>query len=318
MSIDWFTVVAQILNFLILVWLLKRFLYQPILDAIDTREQRIANELGSADTLQREAQLARDKFAQKNAEFEQQKQALMQEAIQAADTERTRLIVAARQQADFLEKKRRLATKREQHNLQVELRRLVSSEVFSIARKALTDLAASSLEQRITEMFITRLQAMESEKKNVFIEALSSRSLSSKNEEYVQVGSTFDLQPRQKVLVQSAINDTFSGDIPLQFETTTKLICGIRLSFKGQQISWSIDEYLASLEKVVGGLFQSVSDRKSSDPDSEAAIVDLANSESTKPETTKSLADKKKPVPEMVQAKTAEAILPKSKKVETN
>ena len=45
MLIDWFTVSAQVVNFLILVWLLKRFLYRPILNAIDAREKRIAKEL---------------------------------------------------------------------------------------------------------------------------------------------------------------------------------------------------------------------------------------------------------------------------------
>ena len=48
MLIDWFTVGAQLLNFLILVWLLKRFLYKPILGAIDIRERRIAAELADA------------------------------------------------------------------------------------------------------------------------------------------------------------------------------------------------------------------------------------------------------------------------------
>ena len=47
MLIDWFTVGAQALNFLILVWLMKRFLYKPILTAIDTREKRIAAELAA-------------------------------------------------------------------------------------------------------------------------------------------------------------------------------------------------------------------------------------------------------------------------------
>jgi len=42
MLIDWFTVGAQALNFLILVWLMKRFLYKPVLHAIDEREMRIA------------------------------------------------------------------------------------------------------------------------------------------------------------------------------------------------------------------------------------------------------------------------------------
>jgi len=48
MLIDWFTVGAQALNFIILVWLLKRFLYKPILGAVDAREKRIAAELADA------------------------------------------------------------------------------------------------------------------------------------------------------------------------------------------------------------------------------------------------------------------------------
>ena len=59
MLIDWFTVGAQALNFVILVWLMKRFLYQPILDAIDAREQRIAAEL--ADAAARKAEAARER-----------------------------------------------------------------------------------------------------------------------------------------------------------------------------------------------------------------------------------------------------------------
>jgi F-type H+-transporting ATPase subunit b len=55
MLIDWFTVSAQVVNFLILVWLLKRFLYRPILNAIDAREKRIATELADADAKRAEA-----------------------------------------------------------------------------------------------------------------------------------------------------------------------------------------------------------------------------------------------------------------------
>jgi F0F1-type ATP synthase membrane subunit b/b' len=50
MLIDWFTVGAEAINFLILMWLLKRFLYKPILDAIESREQKIAAELADAAT----------------------------------------------------------------------------------------------------------------------------------------------------------------------------------------------------------------------------------------------------------------------------
>jgi F-type H+-transporting ATPase subunit b len=65
MLIDWFTVGAQVLNFLILVWLLKRFLYKPILHAIDEREKRIAKELADADAKKAEAEKERDEFQHK-------------------------------------------------------------------------------------------------------------------------------------------------------------------------------------------------------------------------------------------------------------
>ena len=55
MLIDWFTVGAQALNFIVLVWLMKRFLYRPVLDAIAAREQRIAQQLAEAATQMAEA-----------------------------------------------------------------------------------------------------------------------------------------------------------------------------------------------------------------------------------------------------------------------
>ena len=75
MLIDWFTVIAQVVNFLILVWLLKRFLYRPILDAIDAREKRIALALADADAKKVEAEKERDAFQQKNEAFDQQRAA---------------------------------------------------------------------------------------------------------------------------------------------------------------------------------------------------------------------------------------------------
>ena len=109
MLIDWFTVGAQALNFLILVWLLKRFLYKPILDAIDAREKRIAAELADADAKKAEAQKERDEFQHKNEEFDQQRAALLSKATDEAKAERQRLLDEARKAADALSAKRQEA-----------------------------------------------------------------------------------------------------------------------------------------------------------------------------------------------------------------
>src|SRR5512147_2412030 len=117
MLIDWFTVGAQALNFLILVWLLKRFLYQPILHAIDAREKRIAAELADADAKKAEAQKERDAFQQKNEELDQQRDELLRKATDEAQTERQRLLDEARQAAEALNIKRQETLRTESRDL---------------------------------------------------------------------------------------------------------------------------------------------------------------------------------------------------------
>src|SRR5450432_4559380 len=117
MLIDWFTVGAQALNFIILVWLLKHFLYKPILNAVDARERRIAAELADADAKKAEAQKERDEFQHKNEEFDQQRAALLSKATDEAKAERQRLLDEARRAADLLSAKRQESLKDEAINL---------------------------------------------------------------------------------------------------------------------------------------------------------------------------------------------------------
>src|SRR5271156_6367849 len=148
MLIDWFTVGAQALNFIILVWLLKRFLYKPILNAVDAREKRIAAELADADAKRAEAQKEREEFQRKNETFDQQRSALLSKATDEANAERQRLLDDARQAADALSVKRTDALTNDAHRLNQAIARRTRQEVFAVARKVLTDLASTSLEER--------------------------------------------------------------------------------------------------------------------------------------------------------------------------
>ena len=250
MLIDWFTVLAQVVNFLILVWLLKRFLYRPILDAIDAREKRIAKELADADAKKTEAQKERDEFQHKNEEFDQQRAALLSKATDEAKAERQRLLDEARQAANALSAKRQEALRNDAHNLNQAIRRRTQQEVFAIARKALTDLATTSLEERMGEVFTRRLREMDGKAKAGFAEALKTASAPA------LVRSAFDLPAEQRAAIQNALNETFSADIPLLFETAPDLVSGIELATDGQKVEWSIADYLASLEKGVNELLK--------------------------------------------------------------
>ena len=250
MLIDWFTVGAQVLNFLVLVWLMKRFLYKPILNAIDAREKRIAKELADADASKAEARKERDAFKQKNVEFDRQRAALLSEATVEAKAEHERLLSEARKAADVLSAKRQESLANDARNLNQSITRRTQDEVFAIARKALADLASTTLEERMGEVFARRLRELNGEAKHVLAQALKTAA------EPALVRSAFDLPADQRGAIQNTLNETFSADVRVRFETSPDLVSGIELSSNGQKVAWSIAEYLASLEKGVGELLK--------------------------------------------------------------
>jgi F-type H+-transporting ATPase subunit b len=250
MLIDWFTVLAQVVNFLILVWLLKRFLYRPILDAIDAREKRIAKELADADAKKAEAQKERDEFQHKNEEFDQQRAALLSKATDEAKAERQRLLDEARQAADALSTKRQETLRNDAHHLNQVISRRTQQEVFAIARKALADLATTSLEERIVDVFTRRLREMDSQVKVGLATAIKTASVPA------LVRTAFDLKAEQRAAIQNALNETFSAEIRVQFDTSPHVVSGIELTSNGQKLAWSIADYLTSLEKGVGDLLK--------------------------------------------------------------
>jgi F-type H+-transporting ATPase subunit b len=250
MLIDWFTVAAQVLNFVILVWLMKRFLYKPILHAIDEREKQVAAELSNADKKKAEAKKESDEFKLKNEQLDQHRAALMSKATKDANAERQRLLDEARQAADALSVKRQETLRNEEHNLLQAISNRTEQEVFAIARKALTDLSSTSLEEQMSAVFIKRLRDLDGPAKTGLGEALKTAS------EPALVRSAFALPEKQRSAIQNALNDTFSAEIHVRFATAPDLISGIELTTNGQKVAWSIADYLATLEKGVDELLK--------------------------------------------------------------
>jgi len=272
MLIDWFTVGAQAINFIILVWLLKRFLYKPILDAVDAREKQVATELADADAKKAEAKKERDEFQHKNEEFDRQRAALLSKAMEEAKAVRQRLLGEARQAADALSAKRQEMLRSDARNLSEAISRRTRQEVFAIARKALTDLATTSLEERLAEVFTRRVREMDGNAKADLAEAFESAS------DPAVVRSAFDLPAEQRTAIQNALNQTFSADIRIRFETAPDLVSGIELTANGQKVAWSIADYLASLEKGVDELLKE-KDKPEAKPAAKAEFKPVAKAE---------------------------------------
>jgi F-type H+-transporting ATPase subunit b len=250
MLIDWFTVAAQVVNFLILVWLLKRFLYKPVLAAIDEREKRIATLIQDAEKKKAEAVKEQTDFLHKSEEFERQRVGLLLEATNSGKTERDKLLEKARADSEELRSKLKKTVHDELDNLNGKIGTLAVEEVFSIARKTLAELADVNLEERMTEVFVQRLHDMNDKQ----IEELKATLDPSKRP--VLVRTAFELGPPEKTAIEGSVKAILGEGTGIEYETRRGLISGIELTVNGQKIAWSIADYLISLTNSVHGLLE--------------------------------------------------------------
>ena len=247
MFVDWFTAIAQIVNFLILIWLFNRILYKPILQSIDEREKLISDQLVNADSKIKDAQIEKDEFQRKNNELQDRREELLKKAADDSNVERQKLLSEIRAESETLRLKLQETLKNEQKILQMEITRRIKDEVFAVARKALSELANQDLEERMCGVFICRLRELDFDKKKIIEESLKTSS------NIILITSAFEVVPDQRSLIEKAFKENFTGEIQVKFETAPDLISGIEFTANGYKFTWSVSDYLTSLEKNVGG-----------------------------------------------------------------
>jgi F-type H+-transporting ATPase subunit b len=245
MQINWFTVIAQVLNFLLLVWLLKRFLYKPILKAFADREEKIASQIKDAESKDAISKKEQAEFSKKNETFDKERKGLMEKVVSETNEEKEKLLEVARKDAVELRFKLEKAFYEMQENKKSELMQKTQYEVFEIARKTIVDLTSVSLGEQSAITFIKRLKELDGEGKEQFLDAFKSSS------NPILVNSAFDLSLKQQTEIASAVNEIIDSEIQLQFKTAPRLISGIEISSNGYKLSWSILEYLNSLQKSI-------------------------------------------------------------------
>lgn len=250
MPIDWFTVAAQAINFLLLVWLMKRFLYKPVLRAIDAREKRIEEQLADARAQKMEALEEKEEFQRKNEIFDQERTELMNAAAEEAKSEKIRLLEEARASAEELQAKWREGLEKDASRLEEDFQSRVRKDVFFIVRKTLSDLAGEELEGKIIDLFLRRLEAMDEETRT------SLAPVSKDPDGSVQLRTAFPLTEKQQKRIAQEVKRLFALKGEPKFTVEEDLLAGIELSAKGQKISWTIDDYLLSLRESVEDLMK--------------------------------------------------------------
>ncbi|ABA90230.1 ATP synthase N, B subunit [Syntrophotalea carbinolica DSM 2380] len=247
MLIDWFTVSAQAINFLILVALLKRFLYGPVLRAMDRREERLASCFAEAENKRLEAQQLEENYRSLLQELEEARGVKLRQVEEEIEDQRHKLLAAARQEAAEIQSAWAASIRDERSSFFTELKKRVGSEMLNIARKSLGDLANIELEQLMVERFNERLAQLDRNEQQQVALAASERG--------VLVRSPFTLPPELRDRLTQGVRQALGEEIDMQYQDRADMPLGIELTVGGLKLSWGVDSYFEQLERDVATLY---------------------------------------------------------------
>lgn len=239
MSIDWITVAAQIINFLVLVWLLKRFLYRPILDGIDARESEITSRMQQAIEAKQKAKEAESDYHARMSALQSEQSDLSDTVRQKAEEQRDALLAEAHSRMDKERKVWEAHLTEEGRKYTAKLHRAGAGALLSLTRKALVDLADDTLEARIAHHLATRFKPMV---KDV-------RHAAGKLAEAV-VTSHDPLPAAAQDEIKAEFQSAFP-DVTLRFNTDPDQAPGLMVRMGGAQLAWTVDTYLDGLDALM-------------------------------------------------------------------
>lgn len=247
MQIDLFTLIAQIVNFLILVGVLWYFLFGRIVKAMNEREKQISARIEEAENKKKDAEQEGAEYTKKINELEQKREEIISQARSEADEKRKELIQKAREEAKADKAKWQQSLEQQKNSFLKELRQRSGEQIYVIARRALKDLANEDIEKRVIEVFMKKLG--QDEKKELI-------QLAQESNQGIMVISAFDIPDEMRQKIGKLVKNHFGSNADIKFETQPELISGMELRAGGKKVSWSIADYLNSLEEQVLEAFQ--------------------------------------------------------------
>ena len=226
MQFDWTTFILEILNFLVLVWILKRFLYGPVLAMLDARQQRIKAESARAELLQNQAKELRQQYEQRLADWNQQQETSRRQfeeelAQLRAGAMETLKQTLADEEAKLRARNQSLVTTRE-----TALIREAASAAYAQTAAMLQRLASPDLTSRIVELFVEDLQALPYSEQIV----LSKAALALTTDSPVDVLTANLLTEQQQTQLTQALSTATGKALSPMFKQDAALIAGVRVT----------------------------------------------------------------------------------------
>ncbi|MCB1942010.1 MAG: F0F1 ATP synthase subunit delta [Candidatus Accumulibacter sp.] len=226
MQFDWTTFVLEVLNFLVLVWILKRFLYQPVLTVLDSRQARIESEMAQAARLQQEGASLRQQYAERLAQWAEEREQLRQQLQQELGQLRAAGMEKIRQSLADEDGKARVRNAAATASHEAGLIRLAASEAYRNVAAMLRRLASPMLTASIVQLLLEDLAALPEEQRA----ALRSAAEKLAADGQAEVASAHPLDDGTRQQIARGVSAAAGRSLPVTVSADAALIAGVRVA----------------------------------------------------------------------------------------
>ncbi|WP_421902294.1 ATPase [Maridesulfovibrio sp.] len=237
MLLDWFTIFAQILNFFVLIALLRLFLYKPIVEAMQERQEHVAQETHALREARAEAQTLNMELRRKREELDNREADVMAEIHAEAERWREQVMDSARGEVETIRREWLAALEREKESVALNLRKKLIHEVSATAARIVQDLSGSDLEQLILSGFMQRIDN-------------EARGVDCGNSE-ILIRTGFEHTDLQEQSLKQLLAELFPVQNERIFSTDPRLGLGIELIAGDRKWEWNLSSYVNELEQKI-------------------------------------------------------------------
>lgn len=237
MTIDWFTFSAQIVNFLILIWLMKKFLYGPVVKAMDEREARIAAQLEDAEQAERAARTRESEYQTQLNELAESRSHVLAEAHQDADAWKKEQMQQAKQEVETSRKLWEQSFARSRQALLQEIRQNITHHVTEVSRHVLAQLADEELQSLMVRRFVALLQQNTGTELDLHA-----------GSHHIVLASSHLLPQGERDQILEALAPFDVNSTNVRFQQNPDLICGIELRSADRKLAWNVRDLVDDLQ----------------------------------------------------------------------
>lgn len=242
MEISWFEIIVQIINFFIILFILQKLLYKPVINAMEQRQERIQKSQIEADEKMEEANELIIEYDGKIADIDKEKRDILDDARKQAQDRKESLLEDYKEEAENKRKSYLKEIEDEKDNFINNLRKNLGKNAVKIASHILNTISSKELEKEVFNTFIANL-------KNLNENIPDSNALQEEN--YLNLHSSRDLSEMEKQTIENILKDQVVNLKKINYEVNDSLILGYELNLETYTVHTNIKNYLNQIERDI-------------------------------------------------------------------